>query len=168
MNRPVPTAPVYAQIPLQDTTVPSVPSYAPPVPPYPDDPPPKYEPPKGYQASFPYQPGTQGAYQQPFYPGRGPSYQHGSHFEPQPVLIVRETEFGPESKEMVCPNCQAYIRTATEYEAGALTWVVSGLFCLFCFWSGCCLLPFCIGEMKDVIHICPNCNKKLGIFQRLS
>ncbi|XP_052823883.1 lipopolysaccharide-induced tumor necrosis factor-alpha factor homolog isoform X1 [Octopus bimaculoides] len=167
MNPQIPSAPAYSQIPQQENSVQAAP-YSTPVPPYPNEPPPNYEPPKGYYAPFPNQPRAQGPYQPPIYPGGSTSYQHGPNITPQPVIVVQEMGFGPESKEMVCPYCQAYVRTATEYQTGALTWLVSGLLCLFGCWSGCCLIPFCIGDMQDVIHHCPNCNQVVGTYQRLS
>ena len=32
---------------------------------------------------------------------------------------------------------------------------------------GCCFIPFCIDDMKDVTHTCPNCRTVLGIYRRL-
>lgn len=34
-------------------------------------------------------------------------------------------------------------------------------------WLGCCLIPFCIQDLQDVKHICPNCSKVVGVYRRI-
>ncbi|KAK3096218.1 hypothetical protein FSP39_024583 [Pinctada imbricata] len=68
---------------------------------------------------------------------------------------------------LLCPYCRADITTSIEYEAGALTWLTSGVLCLVGCWLGCCLIPFCINDLQDVKHKCPNCNNIVGINRRL-
>jgi lipopolysaccharide-induced tumor necrosis factor-alpha factor len=49
--------------------------------------------------------------------------------------------------------------TSVTYESGLGTWLVCGGICLFGLWAGCCLIPFCINDLKDANHICTNCKK---------
>ncbi|XP_064600170.1 cell death-inducing p53-target protein 1 homolog isoform X2 [Liolophura sinensis] len=122
----------------------------------PQDPPPKYEPPKGPQG-----------YPQPAYPPQG--YQSGGvvYSQPQPVTVI-QMSYGPSPVTINCPHCQNHVTTSLVYETGALTWIVSGVLCLFGCWLGCCLIPFCIPELQDVEHRCPNCYRVVGMFRRLS
>lgn len=156
-----PGDPLYTQVPTQGMPIPP--------PPYPNEPPPKYEPPKGtyHQPQAANYPNHPGAYQQQYYATTSDSYQHGPSVMSQPVYMVHQVGFGANPREMECPYCHAYVRTSTEYQTGALTWLVSGLLCLFGCWMGCCLLPFCIEDMQDVLHRCPNCNKNVGVCRRL-
>ena len=98
---------------------------------------------------------------------------------PQPVVYaqppvpapmpapVQPLHLGPGSVMCVCPACHATITTTTVYEAGGLCWLVCLLLCIFGFVLGCCLIPFCINDCKDVVHKCPNCNALIGKYTRL-
>ncbi|KAK3095108.1 hypothetical protein FSP39_010410 [Pinctada imbricata] len=68
---------------------------------------------------------------------------------------------------MTCTQCGASVVTATEYETGMLTWMIAGMLCLLGCWP-CCLIPFCVDGCKDVIHSCPNCKTRLGVYRRVS
>ncbi|RNA17581.1 lipopolysaccharide-induced tumor necrosis factor-alpha factor [Brachionus plicatilis] len=71
------------------------------------------------------------------------------------------------------PYCLAEIITKIDYKSGLTNWLacggicISGL-CLLFPWFGCQFIPFCINDLKDVVHSCPNCKKELGIASRLS
>ncbi|CAE1300172.1 LITAF [Acanthosepion pharaonis] len=162
-----PGDPQYTQVPTQGHSPNHMPM--PPPPPYPNEPPPKYEPPKQtyHQPQDANYSNSPGCYQQPYYPTTSDSYQHGSTVMSQPVFVVHQMGFGPNPRNITCPFCHVYVQTATEYQTGALTWLVSGLLCLFGCWMGCYLLPFCIEDMQDVIHRCPSCNKTVGVCRRL-
>ncbi|CAF1229344.1 unnamed protein product [Didymodactylos carnosus] len=66
-----------------------------------------------------------------------------------------------------CGNCHASIITRTERTAGILTWLICGGLALFGCWLGCCLIPFCIGELQDTQHFCPNCAALIGTHKRM-
>ena len=61
-----------------------------------------------------------------------------------------------------CSYCRATVTTAIRYQPGVGTWLLSGGICILGFWMGCCLIPFCVDQMKDASHVCPNCNQVLG------
>ena len=58
--------------------------------------------------------------------------------------------------------------TRCEHESGLATWLVCGGCCLFGLWLGCCLIPFCLNDMKDTRHICTNCKKTIRVHKILS
>ncbi|EER09050.1 lipopolysaccharide-induced transcription factor regulating tumor necrosis factor alpha, putative [Perkinsus marinus ATCC 50983] len=65
---------------------------------------------------------------------------------------------------MVCPVCKCTVVTRVHYRSGACTlFAAAGLCCTFplFFW-----LPFCCSDLKDVIHVCPNCRSPIGIYHR--
>ncbi|KAL5007382.1 hypothetical protein ScPMuIL_016188 [Solemya velum] len=123
------------------------------------EPPPAYEPPKAGYGALPgsgYPP--QGGYQAMTNPA--PVYT-------QPVIVIQNSTLGQNPKNLQCPYCQANIVTVINYDTGTLTWLSAGLFCLVGCWLGCCLLPFCINDLQDVRHTCPNCSQLIGVYRRL-
>ncbi|KAL0489633.1 lipopolysaccharide-induced tumor necrosis factor-alpha, partial [Acrasis kona] len=62
----------------------------------------------------------------------------------------------------VCPSCRSNITTKTEKVVG----IGNILGCAVCFLigcqCGCCLIPFCIEDLKDTEHSCPSCNSLVG------
>ncbi|KAK6184310.1 hypothetical protein SNE40_002022 [Patella caerulea] len=127
--------------------------------PYPDEPPPKYEPPKGTASGYQYP--TSANY--PVQPDNG--YQ--AVVTGAPIIVIPTNRWGPDRQTVYCPFCNAHITTYLDYESGALTWLTSGLLCLFGCWP-CCPIPFCIPDLQDVKHRCNLCGTTLGIYRRLS
>lgn len=127
--------------------------------------PPPYAGPPGYEIKQPM----------PAYPPQQPGYSYSAqptgtttttivYQQPQLVVGMRFFEY-PVS--MTCPHCQASIVTATDYTPGTLTWLSCGATALVGCWLGCCLIPFCIDALKDVIHSCPNCKTQVGVYRRM-
>lgn len=133
-----------------------VPQQAPP--PYaPVDPPPAY-------TTGPYVPGGEG------YQGPTPmliTTQRTTMAGGPMVTVVKVGQWGPFPMNVVCPQCQARVMTATNASPGLLTWLLSGALVFFGCWLGCCLIPCCIPECQDIEHTCPNCKAHLGTFRRL-
>ncbi|RHZ61900.1 hypothetical protein Glove_345g61 [Diversispora epigaea] len=64
-----------------------------------------------------------------------------------------------------CPECSKFITTKIYHKNGRCVYVLAmGLFSLtvVLFW-----VPFFVDSCKDITHICPNCNTRLGTRHRL-
>jgi len=62
-----------------------------------------------------------------------------------------------------CQFCSYVGVTRISHEIGAGTCLMSGGLALVgCVW-GCCLIPCCVDEAKDVVHHCPNCQRIVGV-----
>lgn len=83
------------------------------------------------------------------------------------VVVVQQHMFRQLPVNTVCPHCHQNIITSTNAEAGGLTWLLCAGICLFGFWLGCCLIPFCIDDCQDIRHSCPNCKNTIHVFRRL-
>ncbi|NXS98139.1 LITAF factor, partial [Jacana jacana] len=68
---------------------------------------------------------------------------------------------------MCCPFCNQMIVTDLSYDPGVLTWLSCGLLCLLGCIAGCCLIPFFIDTLRDVIHSCPKCGARVGTYKRI-
>jgi len=63
---------------------------------------------------------------------------------------------------VICPSCETKVLTRVESKHRTLAWVASlALVCLGCI-GGCCLIPFCIKDLKEFRHICPKCGALIG------
>ncbi|VEL30154.1 unnamed protein product [Protopolystoma xenopodis] len=74
------------------------------------------------------------------------------------------TSFGRLPVSMTCPWCYQLIVTQTTIHDGCFTWLMCGLIAFFCGLFGCCLIPFCFDDCKDVYHRCPICLRPVGSF----
>jgi len=74
---------------------------------------------------------------------------------------------GPHPINTQCPNCHAQVLTETRAQAGTLTWLICICCVFFGFIFGCCLIPFCIDDLQDVEHRCPQCKHFLGSYRRM-
>ncbi|XP_074593250.1 lipopolysaccharide-induced tumor necrosis factor-alpha factor homolog [Brevipalpus obovatus] len=82
------------------------------------------------------------------------------------AAAATQVNYGPYPVLVACPGCNQQVNTNTELKTGIATW----LSCMGCCVLGCFLcwcFPFCMNCTKDVIHECPHCNRKLGIFKRI-
>ncbi|PAA79340.1 hypothetical protein BOX15_Mlig016384g1 [Macrostomum lignano] len=130
-------------------------------------------PPPAYNAS-------QGGYQPQHYPQTGAPYpppQQHYPMQQQPQqssvqVVVQQpaaaVSFNKEPVTTTCPHCRAHITTAVSYVNGLAPWLVSGGLILIGCWLGCCLIPFCIDDLKDAEHRCPNCQQVVGRHRLIS
>merc|ERR1711890_12653 len=109
---------------------------------------------------FPEPPYGQQYQSPPGYTQPPPPYQ-----QPPPVVqtvLVQGPVFGRQPVNTTCKSCGAQITTATKEETGVIAYVIAAVTCALGIWCGCCLIPFCMDNMKDVTHFCPNCNAMQG------
>ena len=75
--------------------------------------------------------------------------------------------YGDKPVQCTCPHCNAVIVSRIERKTGLLVWVIFGILLLFGCWLGCCLIPFCVSDLKDVEHYCPQCQMLIGERRKL-
>ncbi|BFZ03700.1 hypothetical protein BsWGS_06739 [Bradybaena similaris] len=130
--------------------------------------PPQGNPPQGYPSQTP----PQGYLLQTCPPQGCPAQINTGQRTPQGVVVVMapataSANYGPSQAMTVCQFCGAEVVTNTTYRSGLFTWLLAaGLFLCGCTF-GCCLIPFCINDTKDVIHTCPNCQVQISRWNRL-
>ena len=125
-----------------------------PAPGQPDAPPLEPVPPPSYQYGLP--PPSKHA---PIFPGSPPMTT---------AAVVVNQNFGMIPASCSCPNCHQNVITRTEYETGLFAWLIVGIIIIFGGWIFClCLIPFCVDAMKDVRHVCPNCNFAIYYHKRI-
>lgn len=147
-------------------------------PPYPQQqPPPGAYPQSGYPQAPGYPPS------QPGYPPQQSGYppQPAAYAAAQPgyaattTTIIQQPQvthlmtvsFHEAPVATTCPACHASVVTATSYVTGTLTWLACLGLCVIGCDAGCCLIPFCVDSMKDVVHSCPSCGNQIGVYRRM-
>ncbi|CAF0873674.1 unnamed protein product [Adineta steineri] len=83
------------------------------------------------------------------------------------VQVAPMNSFSRNPVQCSCPNCRAMIVTRVEQKNGLLTWLLCLFLIIFGCWLGCCLIPFCISDLQNVQHYCPNCNAFIGEYRPL-
>lgn len=82
----------------------------------------------------------------------------------QPVApIPARVNFGRHPVALTCPFCGNAVQTNVNYEPGLGTWLLCGGTALVGLYCGCCLIPFCIDDLKDAQHVCPSCSRQVGV-----
>lgn len=72
-----------------------------------------------------------------------------------------------EPVQCACVYCHSMITTRISHRPGLLVWFACFALILFGLWFGCCLIPFCISQLHNTRHFCPNCQKFLGEYRPL-
>lgn len=83
------------------------------------------------------------------------------------VHVVPFATFSRNPVQCTCANCRSMIVTRVEHSNGLLTWLLCVFLVIFGCWLGCCLIPFCIPDLQNVQHYCPNCNAFVGEYHPL-
>ncbi|CAF0995037.1 unnamed protein product [Adineta ricciae] len=83
------------------------------------------------------------------------------------VQGVPLTTFAKNPVQCCCPNCQSLVVTRVEQTSGLLAWLICLFLVIFGCWLGCCLIPFCVSDLQNVQHYCPNCNAFIGEYRPL-
>jgi len=124
-------------------------------------PPPYQSPPASYQSTPSPYPQVQQQQQQPNQQAYGEPPLCGG---PPPTIVIHNVAyFGTGPQTITCPNCRQMVLTRVDYQNGAAVWIICLIICLFGGIFGCCLIPFCVDSLKDVIHYCPACNSQIGM-----
>nr|CAB3263446.1 lipopolysaccharide-induced tumor necrosis factor-alpha factor homolog [Phallusia mammillata] len=93
------------------------------------------------------------------------------NFVQQPgVVVVTHQPIKLHSRYPVlvtCQHCHQAVTTQPRSEVGTITWLACGAMILFGFWLGCCLIPFCIPDLQDTYHECPNCKQTIDVYRPL-
>ena len=63
---------------------------------------------------------------------------------PQPMMVPL-TDY---PTACVCPYCHQSIVTRVEKASGAMVWLIAATLCVLGFAFGCCLIPFCVDDIK--------------------
>mmetsp|Transcript_23730 Transcript_23730/g.60362 ORF Transcript_23730/g.60362 Transcript_23730/m.60362 type:complete len:189 (+) Transcript_23730:50-616(+) len=87
----------------------------------------------------------------------------------QPATVVVQQQsfqqpvvYGRHSVRMTCPTHGTPSHTNPVAEPGLGTWLLClGLCCIGCD-LGCCFIPFCVDDAKDIKHHCANCGTVVG------
>eukprot|EP00178_Gracilaria_changii_P010259 TRINITY_DN29892_c0_g1_i1.p1 TRINITY_DN29892_c0_g1~~TRINITY_DN29892_c0_g1_i1.p1 ORF type:complete len:144 (-),score=6.57 TRINITY_DN29892_c0_g1_i1:103-471(-) len=101
-----------------------------------------------------------------------PNYQHNQPLLPQtnsapPPISGNTYRFTSAPARVQCQICGTEQVTIVEKRNGLLTWGSAAALCLFGLSLGCCLIPFCLDECKDTVHICSNCHREIGLHAAL-
>lgn len=99
----------------------------------------------------------------------GPKSNEG---RPAPVVNAdappsNAIRYGDYPARVKCIHCGQTVNTRLTYKEGLLTYAAACGICFFVAWCGCCLIPFCIDDCKDVYHHCTNCQRVVGKYERM-
>jgi lipopolysaccharide-induced tumor necrosis factor-alpha factor len=84
---------------------------------------------------------------------------------PHEVQINPVIRLSDKPMQCTCANCRSSIITHVKKTPGLLVWIISFILILFGCWLGCCLIPFCIGDIQNTQHFCPNCKAFIGEYR---
>ncbi len=71
---------------------------------------------------------------------------------PQDPNYTAPFKFGQNPQSAMCSSCNSSVVTVTKTVSGLLTWLLVGAIALVGCFCGCCLIPLCIKDAKDVEH----------------
>lgn len=81
-------------------------------------------------------------------------------FTPIPLLTI-------ESSMIKCPHCGKDGPTIIDHKTGVITYLSCITIAALGFLFGCCLIPFCVNSLKDVVHKCSSCRQVVATYERL-
>ena len=70
--------------------------------------------------------------------------------------------YGRAPVKVMCVHCNTETLTNVKFDTGLGTWAICCGTAAFGCWLGCCLIPFCIDDLKDAVHQCGNCQRVVG------
>uniref|UniRef100_A0AAY5F032 LITAF domain-containing protein n=1 Tax=Electrophorus electricus TaxID=8005 RepID=A0AAY5F032_ELEEL len=81
------------------------------------------------------------------------------------VVEVKDLSLSPATVH--CPACLQQVTTVVRSKIGSTTFFLCFLSMLLGCVGGCCLLPFCVDNFKDVCHTCPSCHSEISTISRI-
>ncbi|XP_071242099.1 uncharacterized protein [Salvelinus alpinus] len=86
---------------------------------------------------------------------------------PAPEVIMDIQKLPPWSSQTQCPQCRQFITTEIVTSVGNVACLVCVTMSVLGCVAGCCLIPFCIDNFKDVTHRCPKCRCSIITIKKL-
>ncbi|XP_041719115.1 uncharacterized protein LOC121550813 [Coregonus clupeaformis] len=86
---------------------------------------------------------------------------------PAPKVILDIQKLPPCSSQTQCPECRQFITTEIVTSVGNVACLVCVTMSILGCVAGCCLIPFCIDNFKDVTHRCPKCRSSIITITKL-
>jgi lipopolysaccharide-induced tumor necrosis factor-alpha factor len=83
------------------------------------------------------------------------------------IQINAAVTVGNKPVQCTCAHCHSLIITRIKRSPGLLVWIICFILILFGCWLGCCLIPFCIHDIQNTQHYCPNCKSFIGEYRPL-
>ena len=121
-------------------------------------------------------------------PGPPPSYSSAFGFNAPYGAVPEKFEYSPPGEYMysyppqfphpppfietnlpssvTCPQCHQAVVTEPVAKVGSLAWASCLVLIMLGFCCGCCLIPFCFDDFKDIYHVCPNCRNTIDVFKK--
>ncbi|KAL0992858.1 hypothetical protein UPYG_G00100230 [Umbra pygmaea] len=86
---------------------------------------------------------------------------------PAPEVILDIERLPPCPSQTQCPHCREFITTEISTSIGEAACLACVTLSVFGCVAGCCLLPFCIANCKDIKHKCPKCRSSIVTIKKL-
>eukprot|EP01017_Pseudomicrothorax_dubius_P024070 TRINITY_DN2561_c0_g3_i1.p1 TRINITY_DN2561_c0_g3~~TRINITY_DN2561_c0_g3_i1.p1 ORF type:complete len:173 (-),score=1.61 TRINITY_DN2561_c0_g3_i1:56-574(-) len=90
---------------------------------------------------------------------------HGNMSQGTPMnfqIIPTNVFFSRYPQPLLCTSCGKMGTSMVRYTEGSGTCIMAGALALCGLWAGCCLIPCCLDDCKDVAHLCPYCDHVIG------
>ncbi|XP_064806585.1 uncharacterized protein LOC135523684 [Oncorhynchus masou masou] len=84
-----------------------------------------------------------------------------------PEDIVEVEKLNSDPAIVQCPICEQVITTETYRKIGGAAWMLCLVSSMLGCVAGCCLIPFCLDNLKDVRHRCPECHSNIYTAERM-
>ncbi|XP_071374743.1 cell death-inducing p53-target protein 1-like isoform X2 [Centroberyx affinis] len=85
---------------------------------------------------------------------------------PAPTVILDKENLPAWPSKTQCPECRQFITTEIVSSVSSVTWLVCLMTSLLGCVAGCCLIPFCMDNFKDISHTCPRCRTSIHTIKR--
>lgn len=92
-----------------------------------------------------------------------PQQQYVQTGAPGQMQLVRGDQgyYSTMPRRIQCQFCRYEVVTGVSHETGLMTHLCALGLCFIGCWP-CCLLPYCMADCQDTVHVCPNCHQIVG------